>query len=102
MPVFVTEYPQFFTASIKGWYKLLEHDKYKDIIVNSPQFSVVFNKIKNPERLCGDCMASAPTGLSTIKFANCLALKVPGCPQCSFSQEKQTKGSLGRSISKKI
>ena len=38
MPVFVTEYPQFFTASIKGWYKLLEHDKYKDIIVNSLRF----------------------------------------------------------------
>ena len=27
MPAFVTEYPQFFTASIKGFYKLLEHDK---------------------------------------------------------------------------
>jgi hypothetical protein len=38
MPVFVTEYPQFFTASIKGWYKLLEHDKYKDIVVNSLRF----------------------------------------------------------------
>ena len=38
MPAFVTEYPQFFTASIKGWYKLLEHDQYKDIIVNSLRF----------------------------------------------------------------
>ena len=40
MPAYVTEYPQFFTASIKGWYKLLEHDQYKDIIVNSIRFLV--------------------------------------------------------------
>jgi len=33
MPVFVTEYPQFFTAGIKGWYKLAEHDKYKQMII---------------------------------------------------------------------
>jgi hypothetical protein len=33
MPAFVTEYPQFFTASIKGWQKLPEYDKYKDIII---------------------------------------------------------------------
>ena len=46
MPVFVTEYPQFFTASIKGWYKLLEHDKYKDIIVNSLRFLVEDKRIK--------------------------------------------------------
>ncbi len=45
MPVFVTEYPQFFTASIKGWYKLLEHDKYKDIIVSSLRFLVEDKRI---------------------------------------------------------
>ncbi len=46
MPVFVTEYPQFFTASIKGLYKLLDHDKYKDIIVNSLRFLVQDKRIK--------------------------------------------------------
>ena len=46
MPVFITEYPQFFTASIKGWYKLLEHDKYKDIIINSLRFLVEDKRIK--------------------------------------------------------
>lgn len=46
MPAFVTEYPQFFTASIKGWYKLLEHDKYKDIIINSLRFLVADKRIK--------------------------------------------------------
>jgi hypothetical protein len=40
MPAFVTEYPQFFAASINGWYKLLEHDQYKDIIANSLRFLV--------------------------------------------------------------
>ena len=46
MPVFVTEYPQFFTASIKGWYKLLQHDQYKDIIVNSLRFLVEDKRIQ--------------------------------------------------------
>jgi len=46
MPDIVTEYPQFFTDSIKGWYKLLEHDKYKDIIVNSLRFLVEDKRIK--------------------------------------------------------
>jgi REP element-mobilizing transposase RayT len=46
MPAFVTEYPQFFTASIKGWYKLLEQDKYKDIIINSLRFLVKNKRIK--------------------------------------------------------
>jgi hypothetical protein len=41
MPAFVTEYPQFFTASIKGLYKLPEHDKYKDIIASSLRFSAL-------------------------------------------------------------
>jgi len=46
MPAFVTEYPQFFTAAIKGWDKLLQHDKYKNIIVNSLQFLVNDKRIK--------------------------------------------------------
>ncbi len=46
MPAFVTEYPQFFTASIKGFYKLLEHDKYKNIIINSLRFLVEDKRIK--------------------------------------------------------
>ena len=46
MPAFITEYPQFFTASIKGWYKLLQHDKYKDIIINSLRFLVEDKRIK--------------------------------------------------------
>ncbi len=46
MPAFITEFPQFFTASIKGWYKLLQHDQYKDIIVNSLCFVVGDKRIK--------------------------------------------------------
>ena len=46
MPDFVAEYPQFFTASIKGWYKLLQHDQYKDIIINSLRFLVEDKRIK--------------------------------------------------------
>ena len=46
MPAFITEYPQFFTASIKGFYKLLQHDKYKDIIIDSLRFLVKDKRIK--------------------------------------------------------
>jgi len=46
MLAFVTEFPQFFTASIKRWYKLLEHDQYKDIIVNSLCFLAEDKRIK--------------------------------------------------------
>jgi hypothetical protein len=46
MPVFITEYPQFFTASIKGRYKLLERDQYKDMIINSLHFLVDDKRIK--------------------------------------------------------
>jgi len=46
MPAFITEYPQFFTASIKGWNKLLENDKYKDIIIQSLRFLVEDKRIK--------------------------------------------------------
>ena len=38
MPSFVTEYPQFFTATNLEWKKLLKPGKYKDIIVNSLRF----------------------------------------------------------------
>lgn len=40
MPAFVTEYPQFFTATIQAWKKLLEPNKYKDIIIGSLEFLV--------------------------------------------------------------
>jgi REP element-mobilizing transposase RayT len=57
MPAFITpvpqyagEYPQFFTASIKGRYKLLNHDpdcyRGKDIIINSLRFLVEDKRIK--------------------------------------------------------
>ena len=46
MPAFITEYPQFFTATIQDWKKLLEPDKYKDIIVNSLRFLVEDKRIK--------------------------------------------------------
>ena len=42
----ITEYPQFFTASIKGRYKLLEHDKYKDIVISSLRFLVEEKRIR--------------------------------------------------------
>ena len=46
MPVFVTEYPQFFTATIVGWQRLLEPDKYKNLIINSLRFLVEDKRIK--------------------------------------------------------
>jgi REP element-mobilizing transposase RayT len=50
VPQYAGEYPQFFTASIKGWYKLLEHDpdsyRDKDIIINSLWFFVEDKRIK--------------------------------------------------------
>ncbi|HLG39068.1 MAG TPA: transposase, partial [Chitinophagaceae bacterium] len=46
MPLFITEYPQFFTATIQDWKKLLEPDKYKDIIVDSLKFLVEDKRIK--------------------------------------------------------
>ncbi len=36
----LTEYPQFFTATILLWKKLLKQDKYKDIIIDSLRFLV--------------------------------------------------------------
>jgi len=40
MSFFITEYPQFFTASLEGWYKLPEPDQYKDVIMSSLRFLV--------------------------------------------------------------
>ena len=36
----ITEYPQFFTATILEWKKLLEADRYKDIVIDSMRFLV--------------------------------------------------------------
>ena len=46
MPNIITEYPQFFTATIIEWKKLLAPDKYKDIIIDSLRFLVNENRIK--------------------------------------------------------
>lgn len=46
MPVFIAEYPQFFTATNLEWKKLLRPDKYKDIIINSFRFLVENKRIK--------------------------------------------------------
>ena len=40
MPSFITEYPQFFTATNLEWKPLLKPDKYKDIITSSMDFLV--------------------------------------------------------------
>lgn len=41
-----TTHPFFFTASIKSWYKLLEPDKYKQVIIDSLQFLVNEQRVK--------------------------------------------------------
>src|SRR5688572_20641288 len=46
MPAFITEYPQFFTATNLEWKKLLEPDKYKGIIISSFRFLVEDKRIK--------------------------------------------------------
>ena len=46
MPAFVTEYPQFFTATNLEWKKLLQPDKYKDIIIDSFRFLIDDKRIK--------------------------------------------------------
>ena len=40
MATFITEYPQFFTATNLEWKKLLKPDKYKDIVISSLRFLV--------------------------------------------------------------
>ena len=41
----ITEHPQFFTATILEWKKLLTPDKYKDIIIHSLTFLVNNNRM---------------------------------------------------------
>jgi putative transposase len=41
-----TEWPQYFTASIRNWLPLLETDKYKNIIVDSLHFMVKKERIE--------------------------------------------------------
>ena len=42
----ITECPQFFTATILEWERLLAPDKYKDIIMDSLRFVVANKRIK--------------------------------------------------------
>jgi putative transposase len=41
----ISEYPQFFTATILEWKRLLQPDKYKAIIVESLRFLVTTNRV---------------------------------------------------------
>ena len=45
MEEIITEYPQFFTATILEWEHLLRRDKYKDIIISSLRFMAERNRI---------------------------------------------------------
>lgn len=45
MTEIISEYPQFFTATNLSWNKLLELDKYKDMIIESMQFLVDDNRV---------------------------------------------------------
>ena len=40
MSEIITEYPHFFTATNLEWKKLLQTDKYKDVIIDSMKFLV--------------------------------------------------------------
>jgi putative transposase len=44
--IYLTEWPQFYTATVLNWQHLLEKDKYKNLIVESLQFCVKENKVK--------------------------------------------------------
>ena len=46
MPLPITEYPNYFTATILEWKKLLKPNKYKDIIISSLRFLVNDNRAK--------------------------------------------------------
>ena len=46
MPLIITEYPQFFTATNLEWKRLLKPDKYKDIIISSMRFLVNNKRVK--------------------------------------------------------
>lgn len=45
MPAIITEWPQFFTATCLEWKKLLQPDKYKDLIISSLKFLVEDHRI---------------------------------------------------------
>jgi putative transposase len=45
MEPIITEWPQYFTATNLKWKKLLQLDKYKDIIVDSLRFLVADKRI---------------------------------------------------------
>ncbi len=45
MAEIITEYPQFFTATNLSWNKLLQRDKYKDVIIDSIEFLVNDNRV---------------------------------------------------------
>jgi putative transposase len=42
----ITESPQFFTATILEWKRLLKPDKYKDIIISSLEFLVKNKRVQ--------------------------------------------------------
>ena len=46
MPEIITEYPQYFTATILQWKKLLKQEKYKAIVTASLKFLVTDKRIK--------------------------------------------------------
>jgi len=46
MPGIITEYSQFFTATILRWEKLLASDKYKEIIISSFRYLVENKRIR--------------------------------------------------------
>jgi len=74
MPAIITEYPQLFTASIKGYYQLLQHDKYKDIVINSLRFLVEDKRIKlfafciMPDHIHLTCLPAGRYGKCSLLF----------------------------------
>ncbi|MES2646796.1 MAG: transposase [Bacteroidota bacterium] len=46
MQPIITEYPQFFTATNLEWKRLLQPDKYKQVVIESLRFLVESNRVK--------------------------------------------------------
>jgi putative transposase len=46
MQPIITEYPTYFTATNLEWKKLLQPDKYKDIVISSMKFLVKDKRVK--------------------------------------------------------
>jgi putative transposase len=46
MQPLITEYPNYFTATNLEWKKLLQPDKYKDIVISSMKFLVKERRVK--------------------------------------------------------